>query len=90
MLEILWINSLVTVRFCCLKALGKEEDENMMRSLPAESNQIVKKFDSRKPGLVENAFNLQTLLHMKKEFCEKNQCLPCNLGLKIRHRREGN
>ena len=92
-LDLLVINSLVPVRFCYLKALGKEEDEsllNMMRSLPPESNQIVKKFDSLKPGLVENAYNSQALLHMKKDYCEKNQCLHCSLGLKILQRQEGN
>ncbi len=92
-LDLLVINSLIPVRFCYLKNGGKEEDEkllNMMRLLPAESNQVIEKFTSLKPGVAENAFSSQALLQMKKEYCDKNQCLHCSLGLKILHRQEGN
>ncbi|MEG9328082.1 DUF2851 family protein [Salinimicrobium catena] len=92
-LDLLVINSLVPLKFCYQKAMGKEGGESLlelMRQLPAEANRIIKKFTEIRPGSAENAFSSQALLHMKKDYCERSRCLQCSLGLNILHRKPVN
>lgn len=88
-LDLLVINSLVPLKFCYLKAMGKEVEGllNLMRQLPAEANQVIKRFNKLRPGSAESAINSQALLQMKKEYCERSRCLHCSLGVNILHRK---
>lgn len=88
-LNLLIINTLVPVKFCYLQQQGREEDEtliNIMTSLPAESNKIIQKFNELRTGTATNALQSQALLQLKKEYCDKNNCLHCGLGIKLLQR----
>lgn len=52
---------------------------DLLRSLPAENNHIVRKFEGL--GIpVSNAGETQAMIHMKKKFCDKKKCLDCGIG----------
>lgn len=87
-LNLLVINSLVPLKFCYQKAVGKEGDVSweLMRQLPAEANRIITKFNEIRPGSAENALTSQALLQMKKDYCDRSRCLHCSLGLNILQR----
>ncbi len=88
-LELLIINTIVPLKFCYLREQGKEENELLiavMRLLPAEKNRVIKKFNSLRPNIANNALRSQALLQLKKEYCDKNKCLHCSLGVKILQR----
>lgn len=90
-LELLIINTVVPLKFCYLKEQGKEGNDvlmDIMRLLPAESNQIIRKFNSLRPGVADNAFKSQAVLQLKKEYCDRNKCLHCSLGVKILQRQQ--
>lgn len=50
--------------------------------IPAESNQIVSLFATHNIKCT-SAAESQALLYLKKEFCDKKQCLLCTIGLSI-------
>jgi len=84
--DLLVINTIVPLKFCYFKEKGKLDFEklySLMRELPAEKNRIVKGFDNLRPGTAEHALDSQALIQLKREYCDKNRCLHCNLGLKL-------
>jgi hypothetical protein len=54
----------------------------LLDSLPAENNKVVRDF--RKLGWgVDKAFDSQSLLELKKKYCEMKRCLECQVGKEI-------
>ena len=89
--ELLIINTLVPVKFCYLQKQGKENNEllvELMSLLQEEENQVIKRFNKMRPGTAKNALQSQALLHLKKNYCDKNRCLQCSLGLKLLQKEE--
>lgn len=84
-LDLLIINTLVPVKFSYLKSKGQDIEEifTIIEAIAPEENQIIKKFNSLRPACSVNAMQSQALLQLKKEYCEKNACLQCTVGLKI-------
>lgn len=88
-INLLIINTVVPLKFCYLREQGRDGDEvlfEMMKLLPEESNHVIKKFNHLRSGTSTNAFQSQALLQLKKDYCDKNKCLHCSLGLKILQR----
>ena len=53
-----------------------------MQQIPPERNKIITKWKKLK-FKVTNASDTQALLHLKKEFCDKNRCLQCAIGHQV-------
>ena len=52
---------------------------DILESLPAEDNNIVRMW--QECGLeVKTAYDSQSLLQLKKEYCDKKECLRCRFG----------
>ena len=52
---------------------------DMLESLPAEDNNIVRMW--QECGLkIKTAYDSQSLLQLKKEYCDKKECLRCRFG----------
>ncbi|MCH5229144.1 MAG: DUF2851 family protein [Muribaculaceae bacterium] len=52
---------------------------SIMEELPAEKNSIISQWNVL--GLeAKNASGSQALIHLRKEFCEKNKCMFCRFG----------
>ncbi|MGM0634473.1 MAG: DUF2851 family protein [Bacteroidota bacterium] len=85
--DLLIINTIVPIRFAYAKFHNNENEmliiEKLMTNLLAEKNSIVTKFNSIRKETATNALESQALIHLKRNYCEKNNCLNCNLGVKI-------
>lgn len=83
--DLLIINTIVPIQFVYAKQLGKEISEELIHLLEAiapEKNAIADKFaDFGIP--IENAFDSQTLLQLKNEYCNHKKCLQCGIGIEL-------
>lgn len=60
----------------------KERAIALLESMKAESNSVVKKWNEL--GIeTPNAFYSQAVIQLKREYCEKLQCLKCRIGNEI-------
>lgn len=84
-IDLLIMNTIVPLRFVYAKHLGREVSEELMGFLEAiapERNAVVDKFSGF--GITaENAFDSQTLLHLKNEYCNHKKCLQCGIGIEL-------
>lgn len=84
-IDLLIINTIIPFKFMYDKSLGKdsfEEHVRILQKILPESNSVTEKFKSY--GIdPENAFVTQSLLQLKKEYCDKNRCLECAVGLEL-------
>ena len=62
-----------------MNKLNEEELLDTVRQIKPEKNAIIDKF--KDIGIsTTNAFQTQSLLQLKKEYCSKQKCLQCNIG----------
>jgi hypothetical protein len=84
-IDLLIINTILPIQFAYAQSLGKENGEDLIQLLVAispEKNSITDKFKSF--GIVsKNAFETQSLLQLKKEYCNKSKCLECAIGVEL-------
>lgn len=85
--DLLIINTIVPIQFSFAKFTTDLELENssiaILTNLPKERNEIIKKFNQLRKNTAENALETQALLQLKKQYCDKHQCLQCNLGIEL-------
>lgn len=84
-IDLIIINTIIPFQFAYAKNQGKEIAENLvalMKEVEPESNAIILKFISFgiKP---KNAFETQSLLQLKNEYCNKSKCLECAIGTEL-------
>ena len=86
-IDLLIINTLVPIQFSFAKFTSNLELENssinLLTSLAVENNNIVNKFNSLKNNTAVNALESQALIQLKQNYCDKNKCLQCNLGIDL-------
>jgi hypothetical protein len=84
-IDLLVINTIVPIQFAYANSLGKENAElliDFLSNIPAEKNNIIDKFT--KFGIKsKNAFQSQSLLQLKNEYCNNKKCLQCAFGLEL-------
>ncbi len=84
-IDLLVINTIVPIQFAYAKSQGKEVSESLLallREVPAEKNVIIEKFSNF--GIKgNNAFETQSLLQLKNEYCNKSKCLQCAVGIQL-------
>ena len=84
-IDLLIINTIVPIQFSYAKSQGKEITEvvlNIMNSIKFEKNSIVEKFAFF--GVKsQNAFETQSLLQLKNEYCNQGKCLNCAIGIQL-------
>ncbi|MCR4583473.1 MAG: DUF2851 family protein [Prevotella sp.] len=82
-LNLLMINTAIPMLFAVGRHQGKEElcDRafDLLEQLKAENNYIIRMW--QQVGLkVKNAGDSQALIQLKKEYCDKKDCLRCRFG----------
>lgn len=85
-IELVLINTVVPLKFSYTRHNGRLNHEELfafMRKLSPEKNNITRGFNNLRPKTAKNAMDSQALIQLKREYCDKNQCLRCNLGLKL-------
>ncbi len=84
-IDLLLINTIIPIQFAYAKSLGKEISEDLIASLSQiapEKNAIIDKFQIF--GIKSsNAFESQSLLQLKNEYCNKSRCLDCAIGIEL-------
>jgi len=85
-MQLLVINTVVPVFF----AYGREKNMEtyterairFLESLKPESNSIITMF-SRSGIQIQNAWDSQALIQLKREYCEQKKCIYCRIGHKL-------
>lgn len=84
-LDLLLINTIIPIQFAYFKSIGKENTEtliNLVTSVASEKNSIMDRFASF--GVKsKNAFDSQSLLQLKNEYCNHKKCLQCAIGIDL-------
>ncbi len=84
-IDLLICNTIVPLQFAYAKSLGKEIAEAtfaLMQTIAPEKNSIIEKFATF--GVkAKNAFETQSLLQLKNEYCHQRQCLQCAVGIQL-------
>ena len=84
-IDLLIINTIIPIKFCYEKNQGKlniEELISLLEGIPSEKNSIIDKFSEFDVKSI-NAFQSQSLLELKNEYCNKNKCLKCAVALQL-------
>jgi len=83
--DLIVINSIIPLQFAYAKSQGKEISEDLIGLLDEvapEKNAVLDKFSSF--GIKSrNAFESQSLLQLKNEYCNKSRCLDCAIGMEL-------
>lgn len=84
-IDLVIINTILPIQFAYAQSLGKENSEDLVQLLLAispEKNGVIDKFKSF--GITaKNAFETQSLLQLKNEYCAKSKCLECAIGVDL-------
>lgn len=83
--NLLVVNAVLPIRFLFVKQRGEiiiDDLIDLLIEIPSEKNTIIDKFNYHK--LKSNsAFDSQTLIHLKNEYCNPKKCLNCDIGLSL-------
>lgn len=84
-IDLLVINTIVPFQFAYTKSQGKEISESLlelMETIAPEKNIIIEKFANF--GVKsKNAFETQSLLQLKNNYCNHGKCLQCAIGIQL-------
>lgn len=84
-IDLLIINTIIPIQFAYSNIMGESFSEDLialLNEVSSEKNSIIDKFESF--GITsKNAFDSQTLLQLKNEYCNKNACLKCAVGMEL-------
>lgn len=81
--DLVIVNTIVPIFFTYNQQIGKDVSEDLislLQSLPVEKNNVITKF-SEIGVKVHSAFETQSLLQLKSEYCNQQKCLQCAVGL---------
>ncbi|MBC7847173.1 MAG: DUF2851 family protein [Flavobacterium sp.] len=83
--DLIIINTIIPLQFAYAKSQGKEISEDLIQLLDevaSEKNAVLDKFSSF--GIKsKSAFESQSLLQLKNEYCNKSRCLECAIGMEL-------
>lgn len=82
-IDLIIINTVIPIKFSWLEVSGNEDNSVLLKLITevrAEKNSVIDKYNLLRPGTAITALQSQALLHLKKEYCDKNYCLKCQLG----------
>ncbi|KIQ22826.1 hypothetical protein RT99_07005 [Flavobacterium sp. MEB061] len=84
-IDLLIINTIIPIQFAYSNIMGESFSEDLialLNEVSPEKNSIVEKFESF--GISsKNAFDTQTLIQLKNEYCNQKACLRCAVGMEL-------
>jgi len=84
-IDLIILNTIIPLQFAYSERMGESVFEDLivfMKEVTPEKNSIIDKFNSF--GVVsKNAFQTQSLLQLKNEFCNLKGCLKCAVGMEL-------
>ena len=84
-IDLLFINTIIPLQFCYQKSTNTLNEELLfekMKAIKPEKNSIISKFLEFKIES-KNAFETQSLLELKKNYCNVKRCLDCAIGSQL-------
>lgn len=84
-IDLLIINTVIPIKFLYAKAKGEENTEELIElisQIKPEKNAIIDKFSAYKIKS-KNAFDTQSLIQLKNEYCNQKKCMQCSIGLAL-------
>ncbi len=84
-IDLLIINTIIPIKFLYASSNGKDSVEELIElisQIKPEKNAIIDKFTFYKIKS-KNAFDTQSLIQLKNEYCNQKKCLQCNIGLAL-------
>ena len=84
-IDLLIINTIIPIQFAYAKSQGKEVSETivaLLREIAPEKNVVIQKFENF-GVLSKSAFETQSLLQLKNEYCNQSKCLQCAIGIQL-------
>ena len=84
-IDLILINTIIPVRFAYEQSLQKESSQeiiDLIEAIQPEKNIVINKFSAIRV-VAKNAFESQSLLQLKKEYCEAKKCLQCAVGVHL-------
>ncbi|ARV14895.1 DUF2851 family protein [Polaribacter sp. SA4-12] len=83
--DLLLINTIIPLKFLYQKNRGEVNENDflaILQKIKSEKNSIISKFDEI--GIkAKNAYETQSLLELKNNYCSKKLCLQCVIGIKL-------
>ncbi len=84
-IDLVIINTIVPLQFAYSKSQGKDISEQLLtliNTIAPEKNAIIDKFQSF--GIIsKSAFETQSLLQLKNDYCNAKKCLQCAVGIAL-------
>jgi hypothetical protein len=84
-IDLIIINTLIPIQFAYAKSRGltiAEDLISLLKDVAPEKNAIMDKFNFF--GVKStSSFETQALLQLKNEYCDKNRCLECAIGMEL-------
>ncbi len=84
-IDLIVINTIIPFKFYYAKSLGKDVNEellNIISKIDTEDNSIINNFKKR--GIsIASAKDSQALLQLYTNYCTKNKCLQCAIGVNL-------
>ena len=84
-IDLVIVNTIVPFKFAYERSIGKENPESLvllLQGITPEKNAIIDKFRQFKVG-IQSAYDTQSLLQLKNEYCSNKRCLQCAVGLEL-------
>jgi hypothetical protein len=83
--DLIIINTIIPIQFAYSNTIGESVTEyliDFMVEVDSEKNAVIDKFNSF--GIKSaNAFESQSLLELKNEYCNNKACLKCAVGIEL-------
>ena len=84
-IDLIIINTIIPIQFAYSKSQGKDNSQHLidvMNAIKPEKNTIIEKFSNF--GIKStSAFETQSLLQLKNEYCNHKKCLQCAIGIEL-------
>jgi hypothetical protein len=84
-IDLLITNTIIPIQFAFANSQGKDNSEfliDLLSNILPEKNTIIEKFTTF--GIKStNAFQTQSLLQLKNEYCNQKKCLQCAIGIEL-------
>jgi Protein of unknown function (DUF2851) len=84
-IDLVIINTIIPIQFAFAKSQGNDISENVLtlvHAIAPEKNAIIDKFTSFGVSS-QSAFDTQSLLQLKNEYCNAKKCLQCAIGIEL-------
>ena len=84
-IDLLIVNTIIPLQFAYSNRIGECNAEELilfMNEVSPEKNAVIDKFESF-GVLSKTAFETQTLLELKNEYCNNKACLRCAIGIEL-------